>query len=135
MCGIAWWRPDNAGMDLERMSTGELLDAWRDATRAAELAERLSAAALRAADRADTDASTAHEIAVMAEAAAASAEKAAKAAREAAAKATESARALRAEVTGADETVASARGVEAAAGGRYHEAEEEARNKHVGDGR
>jgi len=85
-------------MDLARVTAPELLDAWRDAARAAELAERLASTALHAADRADGDAATAEELALLAEEAATAAERAARAAREAAMKAATHATGLRAGV-------------------------------------
>jgi hypothetical protein len=82
-------------VDLDRVTAPELLDAWRDAARAAELAERLASTALRAADRADRDAATAEELAVLAEEVATAAEHAARAAREAASHAATDAKDLR----------------------------------------
>lgn len=113
--------------------TTELLEAWRDATRAVELAERLAARALRAAEKADRDSATAQEIATLAEEAAASAERAARIARDAARIAADDAATLRAEVDDADDTAVSARGAEANAKGRFHEAESEARTKYGDD--
>ena len=60
----------------ETPTTAELLDAWRDATRASELAERLSAVASDAAELAERNAAASTEIARMAERAASSAERA-----------------------------------------------------------
>jgi hypothetical protein len=53
------------------MTTGEALDAWRDATRAAQLSERLAATAAEASVHVDEDARAVEVIASMAEAAAA----------------------------------------------------------------
>jgi hypothetical protein len=117
-------------VDIDHVTTGELLEAWRDATRAAELAERLAQAALRAADRADRDSATAQEIATMADEAAEAAERAARVAREAARRAANDAIELRAEVGTADQGASTARGTESDAKGRYHEAEDAARNKY-----
>jgi hypothetical protein len=66
----------------ETPTSEELLLAWQDTTRAAELAERLAALALDAADHADERALAAEEIATVAETAARSAEAAAVRARE-----------------------------------------------------
>jgi hypothetical protein len=66
------------------MTTGELLERWREATRAAEIAERLAALAEASVARADRDAIAAHEIAQLAQRAAKYAERTARIAREAA---------------------------------------------------
>ena len=71
-------------VDDERLSTGELLMQWRDATRAAELAERLAEIAAQAADQADRGALASDQIARMAQRAAVAAERAARSARKAA---------------------------------------------------
>jgi len=76
-------------VDDERLSTGELLIRWRDATRAAELAERLAEIASQAADQADRGALASDQIARMAEKAAVAAERAARSARKAAGQAAE----------------------------------------------
>jgi methyl-accepting chemotaxis protein len=107
---------------LEPMSTEELLDAWRDATRAAELAERLATAALRAVERADQDAATAQELATLAEDAATSAERAAEAARQAARRAVEAAAEMRDDQASADASVTETRLTESDARSRYHDA-------------
>lgn len=49
------------------MSTSDLLEQWREATRAAELADRLVQLAQASAERSDNDALAAEEIAKMAE--------------------------------------------------------------------
>ena len=77
-------------VDDERPSTGELLTQWRDATRAAELAERLAEIASQAADQADRSALASDQIARMAEKAAVAAERAARSARKAARQAADS---------------------------------------------
>src|SRR5689334_9689127 len=109
-------------VDVNRVSATELLDAWRDALRAAELAERLASSALRAADRGDRDAATAEELAVLAEEAASAAERAARVAREAATKAAMDAKGLRADVTAADRAAADAQSAAGDAPGRYQDA-------------
>lgn len=70
------------------MTTADLLNAWRDAVRAAELAERLSTAAATAVEDAEGRAIASAELAHLAEQAAAAA---ARAAARAAATATEAA--------------------------------------------
>ena len=62
-------------------TTEDLLSAWRDATRAAELARRLAAAAEAIAETAEEDAAAAEEVASLAEATAKAAEAAAAKAR------------------------------------------------------
>ena len=58
------------GMQDDKISTAMLLEAWREATRAADLAARLTRLAEEAADQADTDAVAWTEIADLAEQAA-----------------------------------------------------------------
>ena len=76
-------------------STAELLEAWRNATRAADLADSLAANALAISDTAEATASAAEEIAILAEEAAVAAERAANSARDAARRAQELARSNR----------------------------------------
>ena len=82
--------PERPGGDAPLMldepppTTGELLEQWREATRAAELAERLANLARTSVERSDRDSIAAQEIAKVAERAARHAERAAKIAREAA---------------------------------------------------
>lgn len=66
------------------MTTADLLEKWREATRAAELAKRLAEAALETAQRADRSAVASEDIAKMAERAAQAAADAAAIARQAA---------------------------------------------------
>ena len=73
-------------VEEERLTTADLLMQWRDATRAAELAERLAEVATRAADQSDASALTSEQVAGMAEQAAVAAERAARTARRAASK-------------------------------------------------
>ena len=54
----------------EPMTTGELLEQWREATRAAELADRLAKLAQASVERSDRDAVAAEEIAKIAQRAA-----------------------------------------------------------------
>lgn len=72
-------------MREEPASTADLLRAWRDAIRAAELAERLAAEAAETAKHADLQADASAEIATLAERAAAAASRAAERATAAAA--------------------------------------------------
>lgn len=116
----------------ERITTRDLLDAWRDATRAAELAERLAQAATTAAEAADQSAEAAEEIAGLAEAAAAAADHAAASARNAALKA----RSIAADSRGVDLNAAEgvvevARAVETAARDRYQRAVSTAERRHI----
>jgi hypothetical protein len=66
------------------VTPADLLERWRDATRAAELANRLARVAEEASTQAELDAASSEEIAVLAERAAAAADQAARTAREAA---------------------------------------------------
>ena len=104
----------------EPLTTADLLNQWREATRAAELAERLSEIATRAADLADAHALASEQIARMAEKAAVASERAALSARKAARHAAELAAENRDDrLREAHETVASARASEAQARGRF----------------
>ena len=117
------------------MNTSELLDAWRDASRAAELAERLAEVARSAVEKGERDAASTEEIATLAEEVAASASRAAAAAREAARIAASEASSLREGLEGADRSATDARSVEGTARDRYHDAETDARQRYGGDGR
>jgi hypothetical protein len=118
-------------MHEEVPSPAELLDQWRDATRAAELADRLALLAAENVERADKGAVAAEEIARMAERAARAAERAAMSARKAATRAAAFAQEARAgRLADADKTVAQTRIEEAAARDRYHQAERAARERH-----
>jgi hypothetical protein len=119
------------GMHDEEATAGELLNAWRDAARAAELAERLSAVAVEAAEQADRTAAASEEIAEMAETAAKAAERAASTARKAAKRAAELAADHRSRrLADAVDAVTDARHAESAAAEAYHEAERRARGRH-----
>jgi hypothetical protein len=120
-----------AAMIEDPMTTADLLEAWRDATRAAELAERLAKLAAESAKRADITAETAEEIATLAEGAAQAAIGAADRARGAAVDArrvvTESV-----SVSGdADATEIGSRQAEGVARDAYHTAEAAARARHL----
>ena len=113
------------------MTTSDLLEAWREATRAAELAERLATIALTAAEDAERNAMASEEIAEMAERAAEAAQHAAETARRAAARAREFATSARdSKLRDADHDVVEARAAAERAGKMYHKAEAEARTRH-----
>jgi hypothetical protein len=115
----------------EVLSTQDLLEHWREASRAAELAERLAKLASDSAARSDATAAGAEEIARMAERAAKAADRAATSARKAANRAAAFARENRSGVLAeADQTVVDTKAEEAAARDRYHEAERAARERH-----
>jgi hypothetical protein len=118
-------------MDDEGIDTADLLAAWRDATRAAELADRLAGMASEAADTADRSAMASEEIARMAERAAKAADRAATSAREAAKRAAALATESRERrLVDADTLVASARADESAARDAYHRRESEVHDRH-----
>ena len=109
-------------MEEERLTTADLLMQWREATRAAELADRLAEVATRAADQSDASALASEQIAKMAEKAAVAAERAARSAR----KAATTAAALASEnretrLREADEAVVHARASETQARVRYEQ--------------
>ena len=110
-------------MEEERLTTADLLMQWREATRAAELAERLAEVATRAADQSDASALASEQIARMAEKAAVAAERASRSARNAATRAASLATENRStRLREADEAVVSARASEAEARVRYEQA-------------
>ena len=106
------------------MTKAQLLESWRDALRAAELAERLAAAATEASQQAEVRSTVSAEIANLAEQAAASAQRAADRARAAATEAAQLAGSLHDGVPSAESAVAAARETEADARAAYHAAEE-----------
>ena len=115
------------------MTTADLLEKWREATRAAELAKRLAESALEAAERADRTAVASEEIAQMAERTAEAAAQAAATARKAADAAAAYARDTPAPRLNNAEAVVGATDVqENAARDAYHVAETEARGR-LGD--
>ncbi len=112
------------------MTTAQLLEQWRETTRAAELAERLANLARASVERSDRDSVAAQEIAKIAEQAAKHADRTARIAREAA----ERALAFAAEnrsgyLADAEAAVTSTREEELTARDRYHEAERRARER------
>jgi hypothetical protein len=119
-------------MDDEVINTADLLTAWRDATRAAELADRLAQMAAEAAETADRSAMASEDIAKMAERAAKAADRAATSAREAARRAAALATESRERrLVDADMLASRARAEESAARDAYHRGETEARDRHV----
>ena len=125
---------DSRAMFEEQMSTGELLEQWREATRAAQLAERLAELARQSVERSDKDSVAAQEIAKIAARAAKHAERTAKIAREAADRAMAFASDNRTRyLSDAEDALRSTRDEETAARNRYHEAEREAHTRHPGD--
>ena len=118
-------------MENEAPTTHELLEGWREATRAAELAERLAKMASESATRADQAASGSEEIARMAERAAKAAERAATSARQAADRALQFARQNRSvRLADADQAVIATKARETDARERYQQAEREAQERH-----
>ena len=119
----------------EPLTTADLLEQWREATRAAELAERLAKLAQTSVERSDRDAVAAQEIAKIAETAARHAERAAKIARQASNRALEFASENRSGyLAEADSAVTDTREEESLARNRFHDAENAARNRHPEDG-
>ena len=115
-------------VDPEPPTTAELLTQWHDATRAAELAERLADIATHAADQADANALASEQIARMAEKAAVAAERAASTARKGAIQAcTLAVENRRHRLREASDAVELARASEADARQRYHDAERDER--------
>lgn len=113
----------------ETMTTGDLLNAWRDATRAAEAAERLATAAHEAAGKAGLSAEAAEQIAALAEQTVTVAMNAANRARLAADEARRIATEAREEQQHDDDIMANARATEDGARAAYHHAEDEARTR------
>ncbi len=116
------------------LTTQDLLERWRDAVRAAELAERLAQLAADSAEQAGERAMGSEEIARLAERAAEAAMRVAEEARAAADRARSVADQARGgKLADAAETAVAARGLERDAGAQYHKAEREARERQ-GDG-
>ena len=109
-------------MQEEVLTTEDLLEQWREAVRASELADRLAKLALESVERADQSALGAEEIARMAERAAKAAERAATSARKAAERAAAFARENRAGwLSTADQTVVATKAQERSARDRYED--------------
>lgn len=113
----------------EPMTTAELLEQWREATRAAELAARLAKMAAESVDRTEKGATAAEELAQLAERAAEAASAAAETARRAADQAAALARESVADRERDDQVTTAAQASEGDARERYHEAEREARGR------
>lgn len=107
------------------ISTANLLDAWREAMRAAELAERLARLAEATAEDADESAVASEEIAQLAERAAVAASNAAQSARNAASRTAAVAKLRRDGVSHAQDTERGTRQAETTAKDDYHRAEED----------
>ena len=119
-----------ACMDEEPRTTAELFEAWRDATRAAELADRLAALAAQAAEEADVNAVASEELALMAQATSEAAARAADRARDVSQRARARAQLNRDQhLPDAGKAVAQARAMETAARDRFQGQEAQ-----VGDG-
>lgn len=114
-------------------TAADLLSAWRDAKRAAELTRRLAEVAEDVSATAENDAAAAEEVAALAETTAKAAEATSARARATADRmrgAAETARGRGRQDAAA--AVAEARDDETSAGDRYHEAEREARTRRDG---
>jgi hypothetical protein len=110
------------------MTVPEFLEIWRDAIRAAELADRLSAMATDAAASADLEAETAADLAQLAEAAAEAATRAAARARTVATEAAQRAGDMRSgRLADAQTKATEMRQLETDAASAYHDAERKAR--------
>jgi hypothetical protein len=108
----------------------ELLEQWRDAARAAQLAERLAKVAADGVGRADQAAAGAREIAEMAELVARSAEEAANAARTAAERAETLTREARdGALSAANQTAVDTKADESSVRDRYDQSESEAQER------
>jgi hypothetical protein len=121
---------DDHAMFEEPMSTAELLEQWREAIRASELAARLAKIAADSVERTAKDATASEELARLAERAAAAANQAADTARKAANLAAELSRQSVVDQTRDDKTLADAQDDENFARDRYHKAESDARARH-----
>ena len=116
------------GLLLRVMTVAEFLEIWRDAIRAAELADRLSAMATDAAALADIEAETAADLAQLAEAAAEAASRAAARARAVATEASQRAGDMRSgRLADAQNKAAEMRQIETDAAAAYHDAERRVR--------
>ena len=115
----------------DKVTTAELLDAWREASRAAELADRLAELAHTSAERADINATNAEEVATLAEQVAEAAAKAATRARAAAKEARAVARKSQdGPLTNAEREQTGTREGESHARDAYHDAETDVRARY-----
>jgi hypothetical protein len=111
----------------EELKPADLLNIWREAVRAAELAERLASNAAEAYAAAGTRAEASTELAELAQQAADAAARAAERAGTAAARAAELAKQLEvSDVPAAERTVDAANSIEADARAAYHDATDKA---------
>ena len=125
---------DHGSVEDTRVTTADLLAAWREATRAAEEAAEHVRLVEEAADQADNDADSAAEIAELARKAVEAAQRAADRAQAAADRATAFAAWQRNPGVGdARHTEEDARAAEAEAREHYHDAETEARRRSAED--
>ena len=124
--------PDDGAVNEEPMSTAELLEQWREAIRASELAARLAKIAADSVERTASQATAAEELAKLAERAAEAASEAATTARNAAALAADIARQSATDQTRDDDALTAARGLEGKARDSYHDAERQARSRAEG---
>ncbi len=122
-------------MEEKRPTTADLLEAWREATRAALLAERLAALAAEAANDADDSAVASEDLATLAETTADAAARAALRAREVSQRARARANLNRDHhLRNAGEAVMGAKETETEARDRYHDQEADARGGPVQGG-
>ena len=117
---------EDVRMDERVVTTADLLDVWRDATRAAELAQRLAQVAQQVAEDAEAGAMASEEIAQLAERAAGAAAAAAASARAAAGTAKAGADRRRSQVSNAQVTQATTSEAERHARDQFHRTEDEA---------
>ncbi len=121
---------DDHRVDSHDLKPADLLNAWRDAVRAAELAERLASTAVKSAEDAEARALVAAELAALAEQAAAAAARTAAKADAFAAEAAALAQALRNDaLPDARHIVESANAAEVDAHSAYNEAGGSTRGK------
>ena len=117
---------DTVLVNEPKVTTSDLLLTWREAARAAQLAERLAMNATEAAEQADGRATVSAEIAQLAEATAESAERAAARARTAASEAARLAQGLEEDgVPATQETLTAAVAIESDARAAYQHAVDE----------
>jgi hypothetical protein len=110
-------------MGLFEVTTADLLAAWREATRAAELAERLASEALAISHEADVTALESAELAELAAQAAAAAQRAADRARQLADRTADKALTEQQRQQEAQQAATSARSAEDDARADYHKAQ------------
>jgi hypothetical protein len=121
------------GVEEPIVTTADLLAAWREATRAAELAERLAKMADEAAQEADESAIASEALAALAEQAADAAATAARTARATAERARARASDRTKGAASARDDEGFARAGEEAARVEYHQVEDDARRRYGGE--